>query len=140
MKLKFQIQICILLLSLLLLPSLRSFAGESYTITGAQIASLSQNLTTLKGLTLSLRQQLWNSNQELQAIAQELKASEAKLERAEDESNTFILKLVNQQNKLTEQSKSLTTAKKSLKRLRRRDKAKNILFMLIIGGLVASRR
>lgn len=140
MKLKFQIQICILLLSLLLLPSLRSFAEESYTITGAQIASLSQNLTTLKGLTLSLRQQLWNSNQELQAIAQELKASEAKLERAEDESNTFILKLVNQQNKLTEQSKSLTTAKKSLKRLRRRDKAKNILFMLIIGGLVASRR
>lgn len=115
------------------------FARESYTITGAQISSLSANLTTLKELTISLRLKLDSYKQALQATAQELKVSEAKLEKAESESNTFILRLSNQQTMLTEQSKSLSNAKASLKRLRRKDKAKNILFMLILGAVIANK-
>jgi len=115
------------------------FARESYTITGAQISSLSANLTTLKELTISLRLKLDSYKQALQATAQELKVSEAKLEKAESESNTFILRLSNQQTMLTEQSKSLSNAKTSLKRLRRKDKAKNILFMLILGAVIANK-
>jgi hypothetical protein len=48
--------------------------------------------------------------------------------------------LGNQQKMLTEQSQSLTIAKKSLKRLRRKDKAKDFLFVLVIGGLIALRQ
>jgi hypothetical protein len=47
--------------------------------------------------------------------------------------------LKKQEMTLTEQSKSLQSAKASLKRLRRKDKAKNILFGLIIVGLTAYR-
>jgi hypothetical protein len=48
--------------------------------------------------------------------------------------------LGNQQKMLTEQSKSLTSAKRSLKQLRRRDKAKTILFTIIVGAaLIAGR-
>jgi len=115
------------------------FARESYTITGAQISSLSANLTTLKELTQTLRLKLDSYKQALQATAQELKVSEAKLEKAESESNTFILRLSNQQTMLTEQSKSLNNAKTSLKRLRRKDKAKNILFMMILGAVIANK-
>jgi chromosome segregation ATPase len=129
----------LLVLSLLFCSSL-AFARESYTITGAQVASLSQNLMILKDLTLKLRQNLDSYKQELQATAQELKQSEAKLELAEKESNIFILNLTNQQTMLTEQSKSLKSAKVSLKRLRRKDKAKNILFMILIGAAVVAGR
>ena len=115
------------------------FARESYTITGEQISSLSANLTTLKELTQTLRLKLDSYKQALQATAQELKVSEAKLEKAESESNTFILRLSNQQTMLTEQSKSLSNAKTLLKRLRRKDKAKNILFMLILGAVIANK-
>ena len=115
------------------------FARESYTITGEQISSLSANLTTLKELTQTLRLKLDSYKQALQATAQELKVSEAKLEKAESESNTFILRLSNQQTMLTEQSKSLSNAKASLKRLKRKDKAKNILFMLILGAVIANK-
>jgi hypothetical protein len=48
--------------------------------------------------------------------------------------------LNNQQKTLLMQSESLTSAKKSLKRLRRKDKAKNLLFTVIVGGLIAIRR
>jgi uncharacterized protein (DUF3084 family) len=115
------------------------FARESYTITVAQVEALSTNLTTLNSLITSLRAKLDNYKQELQATAQELKQSELRLVKAENESNTFILTLKKQEATLTEQSKSLQTAKKSLKRLRRKDKAKNLLFMLIIGGLITYR-
>jgi len=115
------------------------FARESYTITGAQISSLSANLTTLKELTISLRLKLDSYKQALQATAQELQVSQLRLEKAESESNTFILRLSNQQTMLTEQSKSLSNAKASLKRLRRKDKAKNILFMLILGAVIANK-
>lgn len=115
------------------------FARESYTITVAQVEALSANLTTLNSLITSLRAKLDNYKQELQATAQELKQSELRLVKAENESNTFILTLKKQEATLTEQSKSLQSAKKSLKRLRRKDKAKNLLFMLIIGGLMAYR-
>lgn len=115
------------------------FARESYTITVAQVEALSANLTTLNSLISCLRAKLDNYKQELQATAQELKQSELRLVKAENESNTFILTLKKQEATLTEQSKSLQSAKKSLKRLRRKDKAKNLLFMLIIGGLMAYR-
>lgn len=115
------------------------FARESYTITGEQISSLSANLTTLKELTISLRLKLDSYKQALQATAQELQASQLRLEKAESESNTFILRLSNQQTMLTEQSKSLNSAKASLKRLRRKDKAKNILFVLILGAVIANK-
>lgn len=128
---------------LLLLPFMSSsslFAQESYTITKAQIGSLSANLTTLKDLITNLRLNLDSYKQELQVTALELQQSEGKLELAENESNIFILKLQNQQNLLTEQSKSLANAKTSLKRLRRKNRAKDVLFALIIGGLIAIRR
>lgn len=115
------------------------FARESYTITGEQISSLSANLTTLKELTQTLRLKLDSYKQALQATAQELQVSQLRLEKAESESNTFILRLSNQQMMLTEQSKSLSNAKASLKRLRRKDKAKNILFMLILGAVIANK-
>jgi len=131
----------LLIISVLLLVLSASplFARESYTITGAQIAKLSENLTTLKELTQTLRLKLDSYKQALQATAQELQVSQLRLEKAESESNTFILKLSNQQAMLTEQSKSLSNAKTSLKRLRRKDKAKNILFMLILGAVVANK-
>lgn len=129
--------ICLLLSALCCSSPL--FARESYTITEAQVESLSANLTTLNSLTTSLRAKLDNYKQELQATAQELKQSELRLVKAENESNTFILTLKKQEATLIEQSKSLQTAKKSLKRLRRKDKAKNILFGLIIVGLAACR-
>lgn len=116
-----------------------AFARESYTITVAQVERLSENLTTLKELVLSLRAKLDSYKRELQATAQELKQSEARLIKAENESNTFILTLKKQEMTLTEQSKSLQSAKASLKRLRRRNKAKDILFGLIIVGLAAYR-
>jgi septal ring factor EnvC (AmiA/AmiB activator) len=115
------------------------FARESYTITVAQVEALSANLTTLNSLVISLRAKLDSYKQELQATAQELRESENKLVKAENESNTFILTLKKQEATLTEQSQSLQTAKKSLKRLRRKDNAKNILFGLIIVGFVAYR-
>ena len=115
------------------------FARELYTITGEQISSLSANLTTLKELTQNLRLKLDSYKQALQATAQELQVSQLRLEKAENESNTFILRLSNQQTMLTEQSKSLNNAKTSLKRLRRKDKAKNILFMLILGAVIANK-
>lgn len=116
-----------------------AFALESYTITVAQVERLSENLATLNSLIVSLRAKLNSYKQELQATAQELKQSEARLVKAENESNTFILTLKKQEMTLTEQSKSLQSAKASLKRLRRKDKAKNILFGLIIVGLTAYR-
>ena len=137
MKLKYRILI-ILALSWVLSAS-PLFARESYTITGAQISSLSANLTTLKDLTIKLRLKLDSYKQALQATAQELQVSQLRLEKAENESNTFILRLSNQQTMLTEQSKSLCNAKTSLKRLRRKDKAKNILFAIIIGALATRR-
>ena len=137
MKLKYRILI-ILALSWVLSAS-PLFARESYTITGAQISSLSANLTTLKDLTIKLRLKLDSYKQALQATAQELQVSQLRLEKAENESNTFILRLSNQQTMLTEQSKSLSNAKTSLKRLRRKDKAKNILFAIIIGALATRR-
>ena len=115
------------------------FARESYTITVAQVEALSENLRTLNDLITSLRAKLDNYKQELQATAQELQLSENRLVKAENESNTFILTLKKQEATLTEQSKSLQSAKKSLRRLRRKDKAKNILFGLIIVGLAAYR-
>jgi hypothetical protein len=42
--------------------------------------------------------------------------------------------LDNQQKRLAEQSKSLQSAKTSLKRLRRKDRAKNILFVVLLGA------
>ena len=137
MKLKYRILI-ILALSWVLSAS-PLFARESYTITGAQISSLSANLTTLKDLTIKLRLKLDSYKQALQATAQELQVSQLRLEKAENESNTFILRLSNQQTMLTEQSKSLSNAKTSSKRLRRKDKAKNILFAIIIGALATRR-
>lgn len=137
MKLKYRILI-ILALSWVLSAS-PLFARESYTITGAQISSLSANLTTLKDLTIKLRLKLDSYKQALQATAQELQVSQLRLEKAENESNTFILRLSNQQTMLTEQSKSLSNAKTSLRRLRRKDKAKNILFAIIIGALATRR-
>lgn len=138
MKLKYKILAITLLVLSLSSCSSALFARESYTITKAQIGSLSANLATLKDLTVQLRLKLNNYKQGLLTTSQELKQSEAKLELAESESNIFILRLSNQQNLLTEQSKSLTTAKKSLKQLRRRDKAKDILFMILIGAAVAN--
>ena len=88
---------------------------------------MSENLATLNSLIVSLRAKLDSYKQELQATAQELKQSEARLVKAENESNTFILTLKKQEATLTEQSKSLQSAKASLKRLRRKDKAKDIL-------------
>jgi septal ring factor EnvC (AmiA/AmiB activator) len=129
----------LLVLSLLFCSSL-AFARESYTITGAQVASLSQNLTTLKSLTQELRQKLGSYDMRLQATALELEQSQTELETAKDECKTFILRLNNQQTMLTEQSKSLKSAKVSLKRLRRKDKAKNILFMILIGAAVVAGR
>ena len=139
MKLKSaRIALTLLALSLWLCLS-PAFARESYTITVAQMERLSENLATLNSLIVSLRAKLDNYKQELQATAQELKQSEARLVKAETESNTFILTLKKQEMTLTEQSKSLQSAKASLKRLRRKDKAKNILFGLIIVGLAAYR-
>ena len=115
------------------------FAQGSYAITEAQITALSANLQTLNDLITNLRAKLDSYKQELQATAQELQLSESRLVKAENESNTFILTLKKQEATLTEQSKSLQSAKTSLRRLRRRNKAKDILFMLIIGGLVAYR-
>lgn len=133
-------QLIALLLLFSLSLSLPLFAQESYTITVAQLESLSQNLEALNGLIKSLRQRLDNYKRELQATAQELKQSEARLVKAENESNTFILTLTKQQATLKEQAGLLKNAKTSLKRLRRRDRTKNILFALIIGGLVAMNR
>lgn len=116
------------------------FAQESYTITEAQVEALTKSLTTLKNLTISLCQKLESYKQGLQVTAQELAASQQELKLVKSESNTFILKLNNQQKTLLMQSESLTSAKKSLKRLRRRNRAKDILFTLIIGGLIAIRR
>ena len=130
--------ICLLLSALCFLSPL--YARESYTITVAQVEALTTNLTTLNSLITSLRAKLDSYKQELQATAQELEQSELKLVKAENESNTFILTLKKQEATLTEQSKSLQSAKTSLKRLRRRNKAKDILFTLIIGGLVALKR
>ena len=130
--------ICLLLSALCCLSPL--YARESYTITVAQVEALSENLATLNSLITSLRAKLDNYKRELQATAQELKQSEARLVKAETESNTFILTLKKQEATLTEQSKSLQSAKASLKRLRRRNKAKDILFGLIIGGLIAIKR
>jgi Skp family chaperone for outer membrane proteins len=133
-----RIALMLLALSLWLCLS-PAFARESYTITVAQVERLSENLTTLKELVLSLRAKLDSYKQELQATAQELQASQLQLVKAENESNTFILTLKKQEMTLTEQSKSLQSAKVSLKRLRRRNKAKDILFGLIIVGLAAYR-
>jgi DNA repair ATPase RecN len=105
----------------------------------AQVEALSANLTTLNSLVISLRAKLDSYKQELQATAQELQLSENRLVKAENESNTFILTLKKQEATLTEQSKSLQSAKASLKQLRRKDKAKDILFGLIIVGLVVYR-
>jgi prefoldin subunit 5 len=116
------------------------YARESYTITVAQVEALTKSLTTLKNLTISLCQKLESYKQGLQVTAQELAASQQELKLVKSESNTFILKLNNQQKTLLMQSESLTSAKKSLKRLRRRNRAKDILFTLIIGGLIAIRR
>lgn len=139
MKLKSaRIALTFLVLSLWLCLS-PAFALASYTITEAQVERLSENLATLNSLIVSLRAKLDNYKQELQATAQELKQSEARLVKAENESNTFILTLKKQEMTLTEQSKSLQSAKASLKRLRRKDNAKNILFGLIIVGFVAYR-
>lgn len=139
MKLKSaRIALTLLVLSLWLCLS-PAFARESYTITVAQVERLSENLATLNSLIVSLRAKLDNYKRELQATAQELKQSEARLVKAETESNTFMLTLKKQEMTLTEQSKSLQSAKASLKRLRRKDKAKNILFGLIIVGLTAYR-
>ncbi len=132
-------KILIISVFLLVLSASPLFARESYTITGEQISSLSANLTTLKELTQNLRLKLDSYKQALQATAQELQVSQLRLEKAENESNTFILRLSNQQTMLTEQSKSLNNAKTSLKRLRRKDKAKNILFMLILGAVIANK-
>lgn len=130
--------ICLLLSALCCLSPL--YARESYTITVAQVERLSENLTTLNDLITSLRAKLDNYKRELQATARELQLSEIRLVKAENESNTFILTLKKQEATLTEQSKSLQNAKASLKRLRRRNKAKDILFTLIIGGLIAIKR
>lgn len=139
MKLKSaRIALACLLLSALFCSS-PVFAQRSYTITEAQITALSENLQTLNDLITSLRAKLDSYKQELQATAQELAQSEARLVKAENESNAFILTLKKQEVTLIEQSKSLQSAKQSLKRLRRKDKAKNLLFMLIIGGLMAYR-
>ena len=137
MKLKSaRIALICLALSLCLCLS-PAFARESYTITVAQVERLSENLATLNSLIVSLRAKLDSYKRELQATAQELKQSEARLVKAENESNTFILTLKKQEATLTEQSKSLQSAKASLMRLRRRNKAKDILFGLIIVGLAA---
>jgi chromosome segregation ATPase len=133
-----RIALTLLVLSLWLCLS-PAFARESYTITVAQVERLSENLATLKELVLSLRAKLDNYKQELQATAQELQLSESRLVKAENESNTFILTLKKQEMTLIEQSKSLQSAKVSLKQLRRRNKAKDILFTLIIVGLAAYR-
>lgn len=116
------------------------YARESYTITEAQITALSANLQTLNDLITSLRTKLDNYKRELRVTAEELTASQNQLVKAENESNTFILTLKKQEQTLTEQSKSLQSAKQSLKRLKRRNKAKDILFTLIIGGLIAIKR
>ena len=129
--------VCLLLSALFCLSPL--FAQASYTITEAQITALSANLQTLNDLITNLRAKLDSYKQELQATAQELQLSENRLIKAENESNTFILALKKQEATLTEQSKSLQSAKQSLKRLRRKDKAKNLLFMLVIGGLMVYR-
>ena len=139
MKLKSaRIALIFLALSLWLCLS-PAFAQGSYTITEAQVERLSENLATLNSLIINLRAKLDNYKQELQVTAQELQLSEARLVKAENESNTFILTLKKQEATLTEQSKSLQSAKTSLKRLKRRNKAKDILFTLIIGALVAYR-
>lgn len=116
------------------------FARESFTITVAQVEALTTSLTTLKNLTVNLCRKLESYKQGLQVTAQELAASQQELKLVKGESNTFILKLNNQQKTLLMQSESLNNAKKSLKRLRRRNKAKDILFGLIIGGLIAIKR
>ena len=131
--------VLIMVFCLSLLSQLPVSAEESYTITKVQIKALSENLTTLKELVLSLRAKLDSYKQELQATAQELQLSESRLVKAETESNVFILTLKKQEVTLTEQSKSLQSAKASLERLRRRNKAKDILFGLIIVGLAAYR-
>jgi len=138
MKCKKQLIALLLLFSLSL--SLSLFAQESYTITVAQLESLSQNLEALNSLIKSLRQRLDSYKRELQATAQELQESELRLVKAENESNTFILTLKKQETRLKEQAGLLKNAKTSLKRLRRRDRTKNILFALIIGGIVAMNR
>lgn len=123
----------------LLLCSSPLFAQESYTITVAQVDSLSQNLQELKDLITLLRLNLDSYKQTLQATEKELQVSRSNLVKAENESNTFILSLANQQKMLTEQSGLLKSAKKSLRRLRRKDKAKNVLFAIIVGALVYRR-
>lgn len=130
--------ICLLLSALCCLSPL--YARESYTITVAQVESLTTSLTTLKNLTINLCQKLESYKQGLQVTAQELAASQQELKLVKGESNTFILKLNNQQKTLLMQSESLKNAKQSLKRLNRRNKAKDILFTLIIGGLIAIKR
>jgi len=130
--------IIFLVLSFSLLQS-PSFASGSYTITVEQIDSLSQNLTALKELIVNLRQKLETYKQDLLVTEKDLQVSQLKLEKAENESNTFILKLTDHQRKLKEQSELLNNAKTSLKRLRRKDKAKNVLFGIIIAVLAWNR-
>lgn len=113
-----------------------SFGQESYTITKVQIKALSENLTTLKELVLSLRQKLDNYKNQLHLTAQELQASQLQLLKAETESNTFILTLKKQEMRLQEQSSSLINVNKSLKKLRQKEKIKNIFFTAIVGYLV----
>ena len=132
-----KILICLVLSLLLCSSSL--FARESYTITVAQVDSLSKNLQELKDLITLLRQNLDNYKQTLQATEKELQVSQSNLVKAENESNVFILKLDNQLTMLTEQSDLLKSAKRSLKRLRRKDKAKNVLFGILIGAAIALR-
>ena len=139
MKLKSTRMALICLLLSVLCCSSPLYARESYTITVAQVEALTTSLTTLKNLTINLCQKLESYKQGLQVTAQELAASQQELKLVKGESNTFILKLNNQQKTLLMQSESLNNAKKSLKRLKRRNKAKDILFGLIIVGLAAYR-
>ena len=128
--------VLIMVLCLSLFSPLPVSAEESYTITKVQIKALSENLTTLKELVLSLRQKLDNYKIQLQLTAQELQASQLQLLKAENESKTFILTLKKQEIRLQEQSSSLIIVNKSLKKLRQKEKIKNIFFTAIVGYLV----
>lgn len=107
--------------------------SQSYTISQTQLQLLSTNLSTLKSLTLQLRQNLDSYKQSLQVTINDLQASQIELIAARNECTEYQKSLQNQQQMLIEQSKSLKTANQSLKALKRKDKQRNALF---IGGLL----
>ena len=105
--------------------------SQSFTISQEQIQALSTNLSTLKSLTLQLRQNLNSYKQTLQLTMNELQASQSDLTAARNECGVSE-KIAKSATDVDRAVAIIEDCETIIEASRRRDSIKNVLFVTLL--------